>query len=283
MTRRMVLQQAIQRLEDAGIEAARRNAEWLLMAVFSCSRVDLLTRLDQAVSPEAAARLEAMVQRRLQHEPLQYVIGATEFFGLPIRVTPAVLIPRPETEEVTEHALTLLQEVKNPRVLDIGTGSGCIALAVKHRRPDARVTACDVSASALAVALENAEALGLDVSLVEADALSPDFAARFDPAFDLVISNPPYVPPEEAGALAPEVHDHEPHLALFSSSDALQFYHAIAGHVPHLLREEGWLVFETHTDYGDAVRVLLESSGLSDVFLRTDMNGRSRIVGGRWK
>ena len=131
-TPRDVLQRAIRRLEDAGIESARRNAEWLLMEALSCSRAALLAQLDAPMPVEAEERFEAMLDRRLRHEPLQYVLGHTAFFGLPIRVTPDVLIPRPETEEVTEHALSLIREIRNPKVLDIGTGSGCIAIACEH-------------------------------------------------------------------------------------------------------------------------------------------------------
>lgn len=280
-TRRSVLQHATRVLEQGGIEGAQRNAEWLLMEVLSCTRASLYAFDDHGVPLDALVRLDTYVERRLQHEPLQYILGYTEFYGLRIQVTPAVLIPRPETEQVVEAALARLHDVPSPRVLDIGTGSGCIPLAIKHQRNDAQVYGCDISSDALTLAHSNAEALKLTISLFEADVQVPGFVHQAPSALDLVISNPPYVPNTEADSLASEVADHEPHLALFSGTDPLHFYRVIAPFGLQLLKPNGWLVFETHADYGDAVYTILQEAGYTAITLENDLAELPRIVCGQ--
>ena len=277
-TRRTLLDAAVRRLEAAGVPEARRNAEWMLEEVLGCGRAMLYAWPERPVPPEAARRFLEMTARRERREPVQYVVGHTDFFGLRVRVTPDVLIPRPETEQVVEAALERLEGRAAPRLLDVGTGSGCIALALRHARPDAEVFACDVSRAALAVAAGNARALGLAVTFLHADALAPDFPARVPGPFDLLVSNPPYVPPGEAASLAPEVAAHEPHRALFTDADPLQFYRALARHARPLVIPGGALVFETHADHAAAVRDLLVEAGFADVRLENDLAGRPRIV-----
>src|SRR5690606_1734301 len=221
----------------------------------------------------------ALLARRLRGEPLQYVLGHADFFGLRLRVTPAVLIPRPETEEVAEEALRRLDGRETPWVLDVGTGSGALALALKHRRPDAEVFACDVSEAALAVAADNAKRLGLAVTFIESDVLDAAFTRAAPPAFDLVVSNPPYVPEAERDDLAAEVRDHEPDEALFvPSEDPLLFYRALAARAPDLLKPGGWLVVAPHAEHGEAVRDCFGGVGLEGATLRRDLAGRPRIV-----
>ncbi|NBC17164.1 MAG: peptide chain release factor N(5)-glutamine methyltransferase [Bacteroidetes bacterium] len=282
-TRRAVRAAMVDVLAEGGIEHPARNAEWMLMEVLDCRRVHLVTEGDRPVTPEHLARLDAMLARRLAREPLQHILGHAAFYGLRMRVSPDVLIPRPETEVVVQTALERIRDRRAPRILDLGTGSGAIALACAHERPDAAVVGCDVSPAALAVARSNAADLGLDVTFIQADVLKPDFEKQFEERFDLVVSNPPYVPPDEAEALAPEVREHEPPLALFSSDDPIQFYRAIVRHAPALLVEDGWLVLETHADYGPAVADLLENAKVSDVQLINDLAGRSRVVAGQWR
>ena len=222
-----------------------------------------------------------MAERRASGEPVQYVLGHADFFGLRLDVSPAVLIPRPETEELAEHALALVDGVAAPWVLDVGTGSGALALAVKHRRPDAVVFAVDVSEAALAVAAANARRLGLDLALVHADARRPGLADRIPAVFDLVVSNPPYVPDAERATLQAEVR-REPELALFvPDADPLVFYRALAGHAGRLLRPGGRLAAETHAEHGAAVRELFAAAGFADAELRQDLAGRDRIVSAR--
>lgn len=279
--RRDLMRTAVARLEAAGVPEARRSVEWMLEAVLGVSRAGLYAGAHEPVPPPAVAAFEAMLARRLQREPVQYIVGEAAFFDLRLTVTPAVLIPRPETEEVVEAALALLRGRAQPRVLDAGTGSGCIALALRHRRPDARVWACDVSPEALAVARENAAALGLPVTFFAADMRAPDFADRVPDALDLLISNPPYVPPAEAPTLAPEVAAHEPATALFTDADPLQFYRLLVRVAARRLRPGGAVVFETHAQYGEAVGGLLEAAGFEAVTVAADLAGWPRIASAR--
>ena len=284
MTRHALLTDAVARLEQAGIDDARRNAEWLAEDILGVSRAALYAHPDALVSEGERLHLEALLVRRLRREPLQYVLGYAEFFGLRLRVTPDVLIPRPETEEVVEEAVRRLEGRTAPWVLDVGTGSGAIALALKHARPDAEVFACDISEAALAVAAANAERLGLAVTFVLADILDPVFVHDVRPTFHLVVSNPPYVPEEERTTLEPEVREHEPSRALFvPGEDPLRFYRALAVHAADLLNPGGHLVVETHADHGSAVRDLFAEAGLAGATLRTDLSGRPRIVSTRYE
>ena len=254
--------------------------EWILCEVLRCSRVHLFAYSETGMTEAEVLAVERMIERRVAGEPLQYILGHTDFFGLRLAVEPGVLIPRPETEQVVEAALEVIAGVEQPRVLDAGTGSGCIALAIRHQRREAAVAACDVSPKALAVARRNATALDLDVAFHEADLLADDFAERVPGQLDLLISNPPYIPDGEAGTLAREVREHEPSLALFAGDDALVFYRALLQHSSALLRPGGWLVVETHADYGADVAALY-CRALTDVELREDLAGRPRIVLGR--
>ena len=279
MTRRALLDTTLRRLRAADVEDARRVAEWIVEAVTGATRAALYGRAEVVVEPAEAALAARYADRRADGEPIQYVLGTADFFGLRLAVTPDVLIPRPETETVVEHALACVAGVRAPWVLDVGTGSGAVALAVAAGRPDAEVFAADVSAAALAVAGGNAERLGLAVTFVEADALRPAFADRVPPTFDLVVSNPPYVPHAERAGLQREVRDHEPGAALFvPDADPLVFYRALAGHAGRLLRPGGWLVAETHADYGRAVRDVWAEAGLDSAEVRPDLAGRDRVA-----
>ena len=283
VTVRALLEAAVEAMEREGIPSARRNAEWLLCEAMGERRIGLLTRLDELAPPAATVCFEALLARRLAHEPLQYVLGYTEFFGLRIAVSPDVLIPRPETEQVVEEGLRVLEDVDEPRVLDIGTGSGCIALAMKSRRPDARVWACDVSEGALEVARSNAAATGLEVRLFRADALALDFAAGvhgLTGGLDLLISNPPYVAALEIADLAEEVRSFEPHLALVAPGDPLVFYRRLGASGLELIRQGGHIVLETHADFGSDAARLLEDLGYVGVDLFNDYAGRPRILRG---
>ena len=278
MTARALLDDAVARMDDAGLTSPRRNAEWLLCETMGASRSALLSRLDEPVSPSTVAQFTDLLERRLGHEPLQYILGYTEFYGLRLNVSPDVLIPRPETEQVVEEGLRMLESRSRPRVLDVGTGSGCIAIAVKAQRRDAAVWACDVSERALAVARSNALRHELDVEFFQADALADDFEARAPRDLDLLISNPPYVPEGELADLPREVGEFEPHLALIATHDPLIFYRRIAVAGIDHLRPGGSLVFETHADFGAAAASVLEETGYENVALMTDYSDRPRIL-----
>ncbi len=279
MTRRALLDTAVSRLLDAAVEDARRTAEWIVEEATGASRAELYARPDEPATPDEVAHVTRMVKRRAAGEPVQYVLGHADFYGLRLEVTPDVLVPRPETEVVVEEALRRIRPFEAPWVLDIGTGSGAIALAIAHERPDAEVFAADQSGEALAVAARNAARLGLDVALIGSNALRPAFADQVPPTFDLLVSNPPYVPEAERDGLQVEVRDHEPALALFvPDDDPLLFYRALAGHAERLLRPGGWLVAETHADHGGAVRDLWDRAGFGDTAILPDLAGRDRIA-----
>jgi len=274
----ILLREATGTLEAQGVPDARRAVLWMLGEVLGCSQAHLLAYPERGATPEQVRRLRAMVARRLLREPLQYILGYAEFYGLRLGVTPAVLIPRPETEQVVEVALDLLQGRFRPRVLDVGTGSGCIALAIKHERPDADVAACDVSEDALRVARTNAGACALAVTFFHADILAADLPNPGAGPFDLIVSNPPYLADEEAGTLAPEVLGYEPHRALFAGEDPLLYYRALAVHAQKGLADGGALVVETHADHAGAVCEVLRRMDFFGIQSENDFAGLPRIV-----
>jgi len=280
-TSRALLEEIVRVLEKSGLADARRNAEWIMCECLDCTRVALYTSTEHPVLQHEKSVIARMVTRRLGREPIQYILGYTEFMGLRIEVTPDVLIPRPETEQVVAEALDLIQPIEKPRILDIGTGSGCIAIAIKHERPDADMFACDISEKALSLARSNAVRQNLAVSFLHADVLFPGFHSQVSGPFELIISNPPYVVQDEAETLEPEVVLFEPEEALFVDKDPLQFYRAISRHAHSLLVSGGYLVFETHAEYGPDVRNFLTDCGFRDSSIKEDWAGLPRIVTAR--
>lgn len=246
----------------------------LLCHALGLSRVGLITQSERVITEDEAAQLLALVARRQQGEPMAYIVGEREFFGLPFKVTPAVLIPRPDTELIVELALERLPD--GARLLDMGTGSGAIAVAVAHTRPDASVTALDVSEQALEVARANAAANGARVRLLHSDW----FAAVANETFDVIASNPPYI---EAG-------DHhlsegdlrfEPIDALTDHADGLSDLRQIINGASLHLAPGGWLLLEHGYDQAGAVRALLAQAGMLDVQSWRDLAGIERVSGGR--
>ena len=267
-------------LEQASVPSPRRTAVWILCDIVECSPTHLISREDDRLEQSQIIRIREAAQRCTAHEPVQYVLGYTEFCGLRLRISPAVLIPRPETEQMIEIALEAIEPASKLKVLDVGTGSGCIALSMKHALPTAQVTACDISAPALQVARENAKKNGLDIRFVTADLLSSDFVDKTGTGYDLVIANPPYIPDSERPQLPRMVRDYEPGIALFCGEDPLAFYRAIADKLESgLLRQGGLLVLETHVDYATPVGMLLQQkNGVSQVQNKSDLAGLSRFV-----
>ncbi len=280
-TRLEMLDHATKRLTTADHSAPRRTAEWLLTEVLECDRAQLYALSDRAVPSDAAQRFTEMVKRRVQGEPLQHILGYASFRGLRLQVSPDVMVPRPETEIVVDRALACIEDVSTPRVLDVGTGSGCIALALKHERPDATVYACDVSTEALAVARANAQDLHLDVQFLKDDVLATEVSDDVPRDLDLLVSNPPYIPDAEAESLPPVVREHDPELSLFAGSDPLRFYRALSDWVHVLCTLGAAFVFEVHAEYADEVEGLFRREGFDDVQTDDDLSGRPRIVFGR--
>src|SRR5439155_14076505 len=269
---------ATARLAEAGVESARLEAELLLArACDDCARALLYSELDRELTQEQIDAFEANVSRRVQREPLAYVLGEWGFRRLTLKTDRRALIPRPETEIVVERALDHVRDLDEPEVLDVGTGTGAIALAIADELPTARVTAMDVSEDALSLARENLELTGVNgrVRLVEHDLTS----GLGDGDFDLVVSNPPYVEPEELLTLQPEVRDWEPHVALVASGAT----EAVARAATQALRPGGWLVLETAACSGERVRSLLDELGYDHVTITPDLAGRDRVVEGKWR
>lgn len=280
-TRRRLLHRATQRLEGADRQAPRRTAEWLLTEILDCDRAQLYTRSERPVPPDVAQRFGELMERRVQGEPLQHLLGYASFRGLQLQVSPDVMVPRPETETVVDRALACIENRERPRVLDVGTGSGCIALALRHERPDAVVHACDVSPDALAVARANADALQLDVQFLEADVLADEGSNGMPRDVDLLVSNPPYIPDDEADALPPVVREYDPAVALFAGDDPLRFYRALADWARALCAPDAFFVFEVHAAYADEVAALLRRERLAEICTDEDLSGRPRVVWGR--
>ena len=269
MTLADVLKGATGYLAARGVDSPRVDAELILARTLGLQRIELYTQHDRPLTEAERAAARELVQRRGKREPLAYVLGDWDFRRLTLKTDARALVPRPETEILVERCLALLAGVHEPRICDVGTGTGAIALALKHERPDARVTATDVSPDALALARENAAEL--DVTFVDTDLL-----AGLDGPFDLVVSNPPYVAAEELDALQPEVRDWEPRGALVDEGQTAR----LAADARAVLR--GPLVLEVHEAHAREIAALLEQLGYGDVAVTDDLAGRERIVEGRW-
>ena len=277
MTLGDALSRASARLAAAGVDSSRLEAELLLArACDDCARALLYAELDRELLPEQEEAFEANVVRRVKREPLAYILGEWGFRRLTLKTDRRALIPRPETEVVVERALEHIRGIEEPRVLDVGTGTGAIALAIADEVRDARVTAIDVSPDALALARENLELTGINgrVRLVEHDLTF----GLGNADFDLVVSNPPYVEPDELKTLQPEVRDWEPHVALVAAGATARLAEASR----EALRPGGWLVLETAAGAGDSVEEVLTELGFEDVTITPDLAGRDRVAEGRW-
>lgn len=257
--------------------SARIDADCLLQHVLQKDRAWLRAHADDVMGADAASHFEVLLQRRLAGEPVAYLTGERGFWSLDLQVTPATLIPRPDTEVMVEWALELVPPGARLRVLDLGTGSGAIALAVKRSRPACTVCAVEASPAALAVAAANARRLELDVVFRESDW----FAAVAGEYFDLLLSNPPYIAPDDIHLGQGDLR-FEPRSALAAGEEGLQDLRRIAEAAPTHLVTGGWLLLEHGFAQGDAVRGLLSRQGFADIATRRDLGGQERITGGRW-
>ena len=273
---REIMREAGLRLGAAGVETPMRDARLLLAHALGIEPVDVIMRETDHVDVAGLTAFEAAVQRRLKHEPVSRIRGWREFYGRRFIVTPDVLDPRPETELLVEQGIARLPQ--GGRVLDLGVGSGCILLTVLAERPDAVGEGVDISAAALAVAARNAEALGVEarVALVEGG-----WEGAPAETVDLVLSNPPYIPAEQMGALSPEVIDHDPHLALTPGQDGLTAFRAIIAFHAGLVRPGGWIGLECGIGQADDVCALMAGAGLVELAAYVDLAGIPRAAFGR--
>ncbi len=266
-------------LRKRGVPAPAWDAELLLRHVLGWDRASLLASPGAPIAEAPEHEFRSLVARRAERVPLQHLTGLQAFWKHEFRVTRDVLIPRPETELLVETALELLRETERPVIVDVGTGSGCIALSLAAERPDAKLHATDISPAALEVARENAGRLGLEgrVDFQLGQLLEP--VAGLEGS--LVVSNPPYVDPAERATLEPEVREHEPELALFPPGEALSIYRRLVPSAHAWLRPGGFLAVEIAPSLAGAVTELLAAAGFEDVLLANDLAGRARLVRGR--
>lgn len=259
-------------------ERARRDAEVLALHLIQRDRAFLMAHPEAQFSAAGAVRFYALIERRLAGEPIQYITGETEFYGLPFRVNRSVLIPRPETEHLVEEAIGLAAKFDRPRIVDVGTGSGAIAVALATKLPGALITAIDLSKEALAVARDNANRNGVAdrIEFLEGDLLAPVSGRRFE----MVVSNPPYVAESDRATLSKEVRDFEPSLALFAGS-GLDVYRRLVPAAGSVMEGGGFLAVEVGFGQAEAVAGLFRESGFAEVRFVADLQGIDRVVVGQ--
>ena len=274
MTVREALQEAGRTLKAAGCPSPHVDAELLLAHALGVSRTELFAEPERALGEEEERRFSSCVGRRAAREPAAYILGEWGFRHLTLKVDPRVLVPRPETETVVERALGHVSAISDPLVLDVGTGSGAIALAIAQEHPGARVVATDISADALAVAAENRARAGLEDRV---ELVLGHLVAGLRGPFDLVVSNPPYVPPDAFERLAPEIRLYEPREAVVGLGET----EGVARRAQEILKGGGWLVLECADGKAPDVAAELRILGYADVAAWPDLAGRDRAVEGR--
>ena len=263
-------------LAGKGIENARLESEWLLSAALGLDRIGLYVNFDRPLNDAELAAYRAMVVRRARREPLQHILGTQEFMGLEFEVTAAALIPRHDTETLVEECIK--RGIGAGSILDIGVGSGCIAVALAVKLPASQVCGVEQSADALTLAKRNAAKHGVNVTLVQGSLFEPFNGV----CFDMIVSNPPYIPSGEFDSLQPEVRDFEPREALDGGMDGLDFYRLIIPTAPDHLNPGGWLLFEVGIGQAERVLDLFSATGrYSELFSAKDPAGIERVVGGR--
>lgn len=281
-----LLKAAEEHFREKGLEASRLNAEILLAHVLHSTRMDLYLKHDRPVYGEELEQFRSLCRERLKGKPLQYITGEQFFYGHSFLVDERVLIPRPETELVLEHALDRmavggLAKRKKAAILDIGTGSGCLAVVLALKMPNAKITAVDLSDGALEVAKRNAHRHGVSerISFRQADALNNGFADEVGGEYDVIVSNPPYIPETEWSELEKEVKEYEPKMAL-TVPDRFVFYRAISESASLLLKPGGLLCFELHADGARNVLEVVTGQGFGEMEVHRDYAGWDRVLSG---
>lgn len=276
--RTLLLDQTEQLRAIYPIEEAREMVYQLAEHFLTCSRHGLLMALDEPYLPDFEREMHLAMGRLLKNEPLQYIVGSVEFYGVELNVAPGVLIPRPETEELVDMIVKEWRG-KSPSIVDFGTGSGCIPIALKKALPLSTVSAVDISADALAIASSNAQRNGVHVDFIQADMRQFTSEAKLD----VIVSNPPYVMQSEQALMRSNVVDYEPHLALFvSDSDPLEFYKSLAELAKRLLNGSGCVYLEINQQLGELTASLFRDIGM-DTSIHKDFFGVDRFVVARWK
>lgn len=281
-TIKKLLEWIIAYFEKSGVDAPRLSAELLLCHVLGLERIQLYTLYDRIVGPDQLAALREMVRRAAAHEPIAYLVGRCEFYSLPLKITPECLIPRPETEHLVERAIDFLRtRTGGQYVLDLCTGSGCIAAAIAKNVPNVSVIATDINDSALKIAAENIARHKLTdkVKLLCGDLFDPILKGLDQTHFDLIVCNPPYVSDLEYENLASNVREYEPKAALYGGADGLDVYKRILEKVEDFLQPDGTLMMEIGYAQGPAIRQMLETSGsFNNITIEKDFANNDRIV-----
>ncbi|MCM8531651.1 MAG: peptide chain release factor N(5)-glutamine methyltransferase [Lentisphaeraceae bacterium] len=267
-----IIQLSAEYLEKAGIESSRVDAEWLIADALDLKRMDLYLQFDRPLDEEQLAPIRARVGRRAKHEPVQYIIGNDEFYGLEFEVGPGVLVPRPETEILVDRALAMLKPDNS--VLDLCTGSACIAVALKKTRSDLDVFATDLSSDALGYAQKNVQNNEVDVKVLQGDL----FESVLGMTFDGICTNPPYVAETEVSEMGKDVVKHEPHLALFSGVDGLDIIRKIASEGRAFLNPGGFIITEMGPTQGKPAVEIFRNEGWSNPEIIQDYSKRDRFV-----
>lgn len=259
-----------------GVADPRAEAALLLSYVIRKGKTFLIAHPEHIISEDERNEFAGLVKRRASREPLQYITGHQEFFGIDFVVTPDVLIPRPETELLVETAIETLRIKKSPRFCEVGTGSGCISISILHHVPNATAVAADISEKALAVTSRNAEIIGVAARLDLR--VSDVFEGFSEEHFDLIVSNPPYVTAADLKELQPEVRDNEPHSALSDGADGLSVIRRIIAESPKHLKPQGWLILEIGYEQADRVTSFFRDTVWKAVRIRRDLQGIPRTV-----
>jgi len=245
--------------------------------ILGLSRLQVHLNQHETISPANLTQITEIVNRLIQFEPIQYILGETEFYGLPLKVNPTVLIPRPETEELVDWIIHDYPSI-NPVILDIGTGSGCIPIALSKNLPGAKVEGWDISTEALTVARDNAKINQVNIKFIYTDILNLNFTTK-QHKYDIIVSNPPYVMASEQPSMPKNVIEYEPHIALFvPDTDPLIFYSTIADLAINQLKPGGKLYFEINEQFGNETTHLLSLKGFKNIIVRKDINGKVRMI-----
>ena len=259
-----------------GLENGRNIGEILLQHLLDCKRVELYFGSEKQLTQDTIKTYHSWIQRLIKNEPLQYITGTIEFYGLELMITPAVFIPRPETERVVDIALQILKTVISPKILDVGTGSGCIAIALANELPEASVTGIDIDPNMLKVAQKNADLHKINNIIFKQMDIQKEIPKE---SYNLIVSNPPYIPLNEISDLEKNIKDFEPHIALTDGADGLTFYHRLASVASKILHSNGYLIMEVGQDnHPQKALKLFKNNAFASNKLIQDYNGDDRVL-----
>ena len=259
-----------------GLENGRNIGEILLQHLLDCKRVELYFGSEKQLTQDTIKTYHSWIQRLIKNEPLQYITGTIEFYGLELMITPAVFIPRPETERVVDIALQILKTVISPKILDVGTGSGCIAIALANELPEASVTGIDIDPNMLKVAQKNADLHKINNIIFKQMDIQKEIPKE---SYNLIVSNPPYIPLNQMSDLEKNIKDFEPRIALTDGADGLTFYHRLASVASKILHSNGYLIMEVgQGDHPQKALKLIKNNAFASNKLIQDYNGDDRVL-----